>query len=286
MSFTSSLRRDLVRGRGWRTALFETVLIAFVLVYLFPFYIMVTQALKTTLETLYNPLSLPSRLNLDNLFRVWDMMKFQQAFTNTFILTAISVIGIALISAMCAFPLARKRSPGYTLLYYVLICGLLIPPYMTLSPLIKLMKDIGFMDSLLGVSVSYLGRGVPFAVFLYVGFIRSIPNEIIEAGIIDGCSPLQLFWHVLFPMLRPVTITLIILNSLWTWNDFLFPLLTLQSGANRTLTLAQYVFHGMYASQWNLAFASYLLSMLPLVILYFLLQRYIIAGVTAGAVKS
>jgi raffinose/stachyose/melibiose transport system permease protein len=109
---------------------------------------------------------------------------------------------------------------------------------------------------------------------------------VIEAAVVDGCSPLQLFWQILFPMLMPVTSTLIILNSLWIWNDFLFPLLTIQYQANRTLTLSQFVFHGQYATQWNLTFASYLLSMLPLLVVYFALQRNIIAGVTAGAVKQ
>jgi len=278
-------RKSISLGRPAQTA-FELFMIAFVFIYLLPFYIMVTQAFKTPQEILFNPTGLPSHLYFDNIQIVWAKMQYLRAFFNTFVLTALSVLGIAVVSAMCAFPIARGKSRAYTLLYYVLISGLLIPFYMTLSPLIKLMKDLGFMDNLIGISLAYIGRGVPFAVFLYVGFMRTIPGEVLEAGIVDGCSPLQLFWLVAFPMLVPVTTTLIILNSLWTWNDFLFPLLTIQYKANRTLTLAQYIFHGENATQWNLTFASYLICILPLLVIYFALQRNIIAGVAAGAVKQ
>jgi raffinose/stachyose/melibiose transport system permease protein len=277
--------------RGLRLAsvgrlLFEVIMIAVVAIYLLPFYIMVTQAFKTPSEILFNPMGLPAHFYLNNIAKVWDMMLYPKAFYNTVLLTAISVVGIAIVSAMCAFPLARGKSRIFGLMYFILISGLLIPFYMTLSPLIKLMKDLGFMDNLLGIALAYIGRGVPFAVFLYVGFMRTLPGEVMEAAVVDGCSPLQLFWQILFPMLMPVTSTLIILNSLWIWNDFLFPLLTIQYQANRTLTLSQYVFHGQYATEWNLTFASYLISMLPLLVVYFALQRNIIAGVTAGAVKQ
>ncbi|WP_274653353.1 carbohydrate ABC transporter permease [Paenibacillus humicola] len=267
-------------------AIWEISLIAVTVVYLFPFYIMVTQALKTPPETLKNPLRLPATLYLDNIKSAWKLMNFGTVLTNTFLVTLVSVVGIALISGMCSFTLAKRRSKMYGIMYYVFVCGLLIPFYMTLSPLVKMMKDLFLMNSLLGLSLAYIGRGIPFAVFLYVGFIRSIPQEMGDSALIDGCSPGKMYWYIYFPMVKHITATSIILNALWVWNDFLFPLLTLQDAGKRTITLAQYAFYGMYNTQWNLAFASYLLSMLPLVAAYFLLQRSVVEGIAAGAVKG
>jgi len=266
---TKSIRSWTGRLKKIRLASFEVVFFALILVYLFPFYIMITQAFKTPAETLHNPLRLPATFYWDNIVKVWDLMKFDKVLWNTFYLTFLSVVGIAIVSGMCSFAIARRKSKGYSILYYAIICGLLIPFYMTLSPLIKLMKDLNLMDNLTGLAVAYIGRGIPFTVFLYVGFIRTIPNEISESATMDGCSPSRLYWSIYFPMLKHITSTSIILNALWIWNDFLFPLLTLHMPDKRTIPLAQYVFYGSYGTQWNLAFASYLLSMLPLVVAYF-----------------
>ncbi|TBL79110.1 carbohydrate ABC transporter permease [Paenibacillus thalictri] len=266
--------------------IYECVLVVMTAVYLFPFYIMVTQSLKSPQESMYNPLGLPQALQTDNFTKVWKLMRFGEAFSNSFWLTLVSVVGIALVSGICSFAIARRASKGYVILYYIFVCGLLIPFYMTLSPLIKLMKDLQLINSLMGLALAYIGRGIPFAVFLYVGFIRAIPKEIMESAVIDGCSPNRLYWSIVFPMVRNITSTLIILNALWVWNDFLFPLLTLQNVAQRTIPLAQYMFYGQYNTEWNLAFASYLLSILPLVLIYFFMQRQIIEGISTGGVKS
>jgi raffinose/stachyose/melibiose transport system permease protein len=277
----SSIKRNEIKK-----TIYEAVLIILAAIYLIPFYIMFTQSLKSPQETMMNPLGLPHVFQFDNFKKVWGLMHFEVAFMNTFLLTLVSVIGIALISGMCSFTIAKRKARGYQYLYYVFVCGLLIPFYMTLSPLIKLMKDLNLIDSLMGLSLAYIGRGVPFAVFLYVGFIRAMPQEIMESAVIDGCSPSRLYWRIVFPMVKNVTSTLIILNTLWVWNDFLFPLLTLQSASSRTIPLAQYMFYGMYSTQWNLAFASYLLAILPLVVVYFFMQRSIIQGISTGGVKS
>jgi raffinose/stachyose/melibiose transport system permease protein len=157
---------------------------------------------------------------------------------------------------------------------------------MTLSPLIKLMKDLGLMNSIIGVALAYVGRGLPFAIFLYVGFIRGIPTEIMESAVIDGCPAAKLYWKIVFPIMKPVTATLIILDALWIWNDFLFPLLTLTLETNRTIPLSQYRFYGMYSTQYELAFSAYLIGMLPLIVLYIFFQKHIIKGIVAGAVKG
>jgi raffinose/stachyose/melibiose transport system permease protein len=275
-----------LRRRDARRLVFEIALILLTFVYLLPFYAVVTLSMKSPQQALYDPMSLPTSFYTVNYQQVWELMRFPQAFSNSLVVTGIGSAGISLLAALAAFPIARKRGAWNIFLYYLFIGGLLIPYYMTLSPLVKLMRDLGLMNSVLGLAVAYVGRGLPLAVFMYVGFMRAIPGEILDSGVIDGCSPFRLFFRIIAPMTSHVTTTLVILNVLWIWNDFLFPLLMLQSAGNRTIPLAQYIFHGSYATSWNLVFASYLLSMLPLLILYFMLQRYVVEGVTAGALKA
>ncbi len=269
-----------------KKGLLELVLILIVLAFLYPFYTVISVALKTTREAIIAPLSFPKSLYLQNFVTVWKLMNFQTVFINSTILSSLSLAGLVIVAGMCSFSIVRMNNRLYNALYYLFISAIMVPFYMTLSPLIKLMKDLGFLNSLIGVALAYIGRGLPFAIFLYVGFIRGIPTEIMESAVIDGCPPLKLYWQIVFPIMKPVTATLVILDALWIWNDFLFPLLTLTSEAKRTIPLSQYHFYGMYSTQYELAFSAYLIAMLPLIILYIFLQKHIIKGIVAGAVKG
>jgi len=162
----------------------------------------------------------------------------------------------------------------------------MIPIYTVLVPLVQLIKNLGLMNSRLGLVVIYVGINMPFAVFLLTGFMRGVPNELVEAGIIDGCSVYRIFAVLIFPLLKPVIATLFILDFLGTWNDFLLPLLTLSNPAVQTITVAMYAFFGEFGSQWEIAFSGYAMALLPVVVLYLLLQRYIIAGIMSGAIKG
>jgi raffinose/stachyose/melibiose transport system permease protein len=275
-----------VSGRRAARIGYELVLVVAVLLFLYPFYAVITLGLKSPEQALYNPMSLPTQLYLENFKQAWKLTRFPEVFVNSVIVTGAGSLGISVLSALASFTIARRRNIWTTGLYFFFLSGLLIPYYMTLSPLIKLMRDMRLINSLWGLSVAYMGRGIPFAAFLYVGFIRTIPGEIMDSGVVDGCTPIILFGRIVAPMISHITTTLTILNVLWIWNDFLFPLLTLQSVSKRTIPMAQFVFHGSYATSWNLVFASYLLSMAPLVLLYFFLQRYVVEGITAGALKG
>lgn len=264
----------------------ELLMIAFTCVFLFPFYVMIILAVKTPAQALMDPLSFPTEIQLSNFSTAWEMTDFPRVFLNTLIITVVSVALIVLVTGMGTFVMHRTKNQFVRRLYYFFIAGMMIPFYLSLCPSVRLMKNLGLMDSILGICISYVGRNVPFAVFLFMGFIRSVPNDLAESAVIDGCSPFRMYWGIYFPLLKHVVSTLVILDTMAIWNDFLYPLLVLQTKKNQTLTLVQYVFRSEANTQWNLIFASYVLSMLPLLITYFALQKNIVEGIAAGAVKG
>ena len=275
-----------IHPKKLRKALIEAVILLFTLIYLYPFYAVIVLSVKTPSQALMDPMAFPTSFETFNFITAWEKTNFPTTFLNTVIVTVSSVLLIILVTGMGSFVLARCRNKFTGFLYYFFIAGLMIPFYLSLTPSVKLMKDLGMMDSIAGLSISYVGKNVAFAVFLFMGFIRGIPNEISESAVMDGCHPLRLYWSIYFPMLKHIVSTLAILDTLTVWNDFLFPLLILQSKKNQTLTLVQYIFRSEANTQWNLIFASYLLAMIPLLVLYFVLQRNIVEGIAAGAVKG
>ena len=269
-----------------RTLIFEIILILFTLLYLFPFYMVMTLSVKSPSQALMDPLGIPKSFNIDNFVQAWRQTNFAQALSNSVFITVTSVIMILIVTGMGSFAISKLSKRFSSIVYYIFVSGLMIPFYLALTPSVKLMNDVGLMNSTFGLSLFYVGRHVSFAVFLLVGFLRTIPGEISESAIIDGCRPFRLYWNICFPMLKPAITTLAILNSLSIWNDFLFPLLVLSSTRNRTLTLAQYIFRSEASTKWHLVFSAYLMAMTPLLILYFVLQRNIVEGIATGALKG
>lgn len=254
---------------------------------LYPFFIMVTGSVKSTKEALISPNSLPTEIHLENFVNAWISMDFTRVLFNTVLITVLSVAGGIIFTAFAAYPIGlSKHKRFYNFLYYLFLCGIMIPFYTALVPLVKLMNDLHLTNSLLGMVVYYVGRRMPMNVFLYVGFVRGISAEILEAGEIDGAGLWKLFWKILFPLMKPITVTIMLLDSMATWNDFLMPKIMLSTRANRTITLAQYFFRGENSNKWELTFAAYILTLLPIMIFYFAFQKNIVRGVAAGAVKG
>lgn len=264
----------------------ELLLLAFTCLYLYPLFIVAIMAVKTPKDILFNTLGWPTAIQWSNFSEVFRLMDFGRVFMNSVIITLTSSAGIAVLSGMASFTIAKRAGKFYNTAYYVIISGLMIPFYMTLSSLMKLVRDLGFMDSHIGLILTYVGRSLPFAVFLYVGFIRGISNEICEAATIDGCTPWTMYWRIMFPITKHATSTLIILNALTIWNDFLLPLLMLTSKSKMTIPIVQRLFYSEYNSKWNLAFAAFLMGMLPMLVFYFIMQKNIVEGIAAGAVKG
>ena len=272
--------------RKWPLLLLEAFSILFVAVYFIPVYSIIIISLKTTREIIFTPLAFPKKLFLGNFAKVWVELNFQRVYVNSIVISLAAVALRILFASMASFTLAKKKNRFNEFLYVLFLSGLMIPIYTVLVPIVKLIKDLGLMNSRLGLVIFYTGVGMPFAVFLLVGFVRTLPNELVEAAVIDGCSVYTIFWRMIFPLLKPVITTLFILDFLGTWNDFLIPMLTLNDASKRTVTLAMYNFYSEFGSRWEMTFSAYTLAVVPLITMYLLLQKNIVNGILVGAVKG
>ncbi|GAE29932.1 carbohydrate ABC transporter permease [Halalkalibacter hemicellulosilyticus] len=256
------------------------------IVILFPLYITVVNAFKTPAETAASILALPDSLSFANFNRAIEMTNFFNALGNSVYVTLFTVLFTVLSNSLVAYAIARNmHKKMYRFLFYYFVSAMFVPFPIIMLPIVNQMSSMGLMN-LNGLILLYIVYGLAFNVFLYTGYIKTIPKELEEAAIVDGCSQWGVFWRIIFPILSPINATVAILTALWAWNDFLLPLVILSNRADQTLPLVQYVFQGQFATNYNLSFASYLMALLPMIILYLFLQRYIISGVTQGAIKS
>lgn len=271
----------------------SAVMLLFCCMWLFPIYIIVVNSFKSRAEMYLNTLALPPSLTLEYYRGAMERMDFLGAFSNSMILTLSSVFLIVLLSAMAGWMMARSDGKFSRFLYTVLIVTMLIPFQTIMMPLMQEMNSLGKLlhiplkDTLGGLVFMYAGFGAGMGVFLFYGFVRStMPRSLEEAAVIDGCSTWQLFWRVVFPVMKPAVVTLIILDVIWIWNDYLLPSLTLTSARNRTIPIGTKMFFGQYTIEWNMAMAALTLTVIPVIIFYLCAQKYIVKGVAAGAVKG
>ena len=252
-----------------------------------PLLVTVMSSFKPTKEITGNFFGLPQNPTLDNYLRLFED-GIVQYFVNSTILTVVSVLLILLVIPMAAFALARqmKRSTVFGVIYFFLIIGIFVPFQVIMLPMTKLMSSLG-LNTMFGLILLYLTYAVPQALFLYVGYIKTIvPEEMDEAAAIDGCDKFTLYWRIIFPLLRPMHATVLIINALWIWNDFLLPLLVLNRDQSMwTIPLFQYNYQGMYFSDYGPSFASYVVGIIPILLVYLVFQKHIISGMTSGSVK-
>lgn len=263
------------------------LVLALALIFLTPFYLSVVTSFKTPLEIAESVLSLPEKLAFANYSKAMDMMNMGRSFFNSLIVTAASTTLIILSSSMGAYVIARNYAKrGYRMAEVLLLAALMIPFQIIMIPVYKLLKTTLLLNSLTGAILILVGTSIPYCTFLLIGFIKSVPRELEESAIIDGCGPYRTFWQIVFPLLKPITSCLAVLYVLWMWNDFNVALIVLQKEAVKTLTVQQFYFFGENSTEYGLAFAAACLSMLPIVAVFLLAQKYIIEGLTAGALKG
>jgi raffinose/stachyose/melibiose transport system permease protein len=218
-------------------------------------------------------------------------MNFLSALANSFIVTLFSIAFIVVLASMTAWMLVRSNNKLSKLIFIVFVATMLIPFQTLMMPLMQVMSGIKMnwgipmVDTLGALVFMNIGFGASMAVFLYHGFIKSIPLSLEEAAVIDGCTTFGVFWRIVFPMLKPVTVTVMVLDVIWIWNDYLLPSLVLTSKSNRTIPLSTASFFGEFTIQWNMAMAGLMLTIIPVIIFYLCAQKYIVKGVAAGAVK-
>jgi raffinose/stachyose/melibiose transport system permease protein len=254
------------------------------LITIIPIYLVFTNSLKTKAEASSMSMALPTAPQWSNFVTVIEKGKLAIAFGNSVLYAVAStLIGIT-ISALAAYVLSRNRTRLNRAIYFFLIMGIAMPTnFVTLT---KVMQLTHLINTQLGIILLYAAGQIPFSVFLIYAFVESIPRELDEAAIIDGCSPLRLFFSVIYPLLTPVLVTAAVLNLLGIWNEFLMPLYYLNRSTYWPMTLAIYNFFGQYQSDWSLVSADVVLTILPAIIVYIVAQRFILSGMVSGAVKG
>jgi ABC-type sugar transport system, permease component len=264
----------------------ELLMIVVALIFLAPFYFLLVNSVKPFGDIMTNSASWPEVFKWDNYTRAWELTKFPQAFLNSLIITAVTVVLTSLISAMGAYRMVRANTRYNRFLFMLFVASMVIPFQSIMIPLLQVVNTLGVNNSMYGLIICYLGLGAPLSLFLFHGFVKSIPLEIEEAARVDGCHPVMVFFRIVLPLLKPMMMTVIILNTLWVWNDYLLPSLILQKPEMRTIPLATFAFFGQYTKQWDLALPALVLGIAPIVAFFLLLQRYIVEGVAAGSVKG
>ncbi|WP_035841554.1 carbohydrate ABC transporter permease [Kitasatospora azatica] len=276
-------RTRLRRVRGpLGTALLCLGTVLFVL----PFLFTITTSLRTAADVTRSPLGLPHSLTLKNFSDVFGQMHYGPSALNTLLITGLSCVCITVIGALASYPLARLTQNWSAWVYRLFILGTSVPVFVVVAPLYLLMRDLDLLDSYTGLVLIYTALNLPLAVFFYTSFIRSIPVDLEEAAALDGCGALRTFFTIILPLLRPVTSTLLTFISLQIWNDLLVPLVFLQDPAKRTVMVNAYSFIDPHTVQPTTLFPAALLGVLPLLVIFIFLQRQVVAGISAGAVKS
>lgn len=274
----------------------ELLALVLMVVFLYPFLIVVLNASKTNIAITDSPITLPTDwlLFFRNVGEIVNdpNLNYFQALFNSLLITTFSLALIGISSAMAAWVLVRTKTRLSMTLFLFFVSGLVIPFQIVMLPIVELSSfiqqtfGIPWKDTHYAVIFAYMGFGAPLSVFLFHGFIKSIPLDIEEAAIIDGCSKPEVFFRVVFPILKPIFVTLLVLNGLWIWNDFLLPLIMIGTGGDtKTIPLAVANFAGAYVIQWNLLLTALVLSAVPVIILFLFAQKYIIKGMTSGAIK-
>jgi len=266
--------------------LLTIVTAAAALIYLYPLFLILINSLKTYEEITVNVIALPKKITFDNFINAWKIMKYPRLFLNTLLVTGMGVAGVVMTGSLAGYKLSRTKTVYSWIIFIILIAPIMIPFHSFMIALVKIARVTSLIRKPWGLGLIYWGLGAPMAVFLYHGFVKTIPSELDECALIDGASPLTVFFRIIFPLLQPVTVSIIIINAMWMWNDFLLPLLIVGGAKDAyTLQLAANSFMGQYKTEWNYAMAGLVLSVVPAIAFYLILQKYIIKGMVAGAVK-
>jgi raffinose/stachyose/melibiose transport system permease protein len=272
----------------WRSfpgIIVHVIVVALVIWMLMPVLYMVIMSFRTGAEIAEDPLGLPSGLFFGNYTNALASMSYLRSVLNSVGITISVTVLVAFIGSMASYPLARSSGPVARAFIMLVALGLATPNYVTITPIYVIFRDIGLLDSYLGIILAFTALNLPLAVFFYVGFIGAIPRELEEAARLDNCGDWQVFWYVIRPLLGPATATLSLFVMLMVWNDFTYPLLLLTDDSKFTVMISVYRFLGNLNVQPDKLFPAAVLGSLPLLILFMLFQRRIVAGVTAGAVK-
>ncbi|MGL5977463.1 MAG: carbohydrate ABC transporter permease [Erysipelotrichaceae bacterium] len=282
--------------RSYRGYILEFMTIALFLFFISPLILVLFNAAKTGAEISANPLAAP-----ENWATLWENVKYiwtnknvgyPRALFSSVIVTFFSLLSITFTSAMAAWVLARNKSKKSTFVFMIFVAAMVVPFQVVMFPLVQWFKILGealgvrLLQNYLGLIFAYTGFGASLSIFMFHGFIKSIPTELEDAARIDGCGKIKTFLYIVFPILKPIYVTILILNGIWIWNDYLLPLLIVGKGTlNQTIPLAVSNFAGAFLKSWDLMMTAILMAIVPVVFFFVIAQKYIIKGMVDGAVK-
>lgn len=283
---TRRQRRRAEREEGGRVNWGLTALMCLLsLAVLVPLYFTISTALKTPDQLAGTGFGLPTNPRWANFSDAWTMVNYPRTAFNSAAITVGAVILTLLTNSMVAYAISKNmHRRRYKFLYFYFVSAIFVPFPIIMLPVVKLTATLN-MDNQLGLIFLYTVYGLSFNILVYVGYLHSIPKDLEEAAAIDGASVWSTFWRVIFPLLAPMNATVGIITCVWVWNDFMLPLVILSDPADQTLPLVQYVFQGQFNVNYTVAFASYLMALAPLLVVYIFAQRWVISGVTRGSVK-
>lgn len=261
-----------------------TVLLAVLFIY--PIFFALMSAFKSNGDILKDPVALPTSFYLQNFKDLFEQSDFLTAILHSVFLTVVSELLIICIVPLAAYAIERRQSRLTGLVYIYFLAGMMIPFHLYMFPLFKEMKVFHIFGNMAGPIVCYISGSIGFGTLLYGSFLKGIPLEIEEAAQIDGCTPFQTFWKVTFSLLGPCTASMVILNGLNIWNDYLMPYLALPSGKAKTITVEIAAFVGQYSARWDIVFAGTVISIVPALAIFCMFQKYFVKGITAGAAKG
>lgn len=264
--------------------LLTTAVSIFTMLWAIPLLITVLNGLKNRKDIFNNPIGLPEALHFENYMVAFKKGHFESGFTNSILLAAVSVFLIVVVSSAVSYPISRINNKFNKFIFNFLLAGLMIPSGLTMIPTYRLLQTLKLINTPFALIFLHIAVNTPFIVFIYTGFLKSVPRELDESATIDGCGKYRLYWRIIFPLLKPVTGTVVILVATTVYNDFFTNLLF----ANRiqTITMCLFNFKGLYLIEWNMIFAGVTLALIPPMILFLLFQKYFVKGLTAGSVKG
>ncbi len=263
------------------------VMVLLAAIYIYPIFLMFLNSVKPFKELIIDVLALPKNIAWENYAFVFDKMEYGKLFLNNVVITVVGILGIILFSSIAAYIIDRRKSVYTKWALLLIITPMLIPFQTIMITLLKVMHVINLSGSTWGLGIQYWGFGIPMATFIYKNFMQTVPKEIDESARMDGATTIKTFFLVIFPLLKSVTITVIVLDVMWIWNDFLLPLLMVNSTPKtKTLVLSAYTFVGQFNTQWHYAMTAMVLAVVPSILFFILLQKYIVEGVVAGAIKG
>lgn len=274
-----------MKAQRFNAQLKSVFLYMLLIVFLIPFLLVVMNSFKKTQQFVENPLSLPESLGFGNYANAYKNMDFLHGFLNSLLITVTGVLIILIFSSMTGYLFVRYKWRVNAVLFFIMLASMALPFQVLMIPLVMLYGNADLLNSIGTLLFMYLGFGIPFGVFTFHGFIKGVPFELEESAFIEGSSRLRTFFQIVLPLLKPVIVTLLVMDVLWIWNDYLLPSLVLMSPDLKTLPLSTYAFFSSYSVDYSPLMAGLIMTVIPVLILYLFLQKQIIKGITEGALK-